>query len=59
MKIPVWFASIIVTAGLSFQGWLALEVIELRSDVAGIKAELNNKDTAQVSLLNPNQKSER
>lgn len=55
MKTPVWLASIIVAAGFSFQGWLALEVIELRSDVAMIKAELDAKSTAHVSSLNPNQ----
>lgn len=40
MKIPVWLATIIVTASFSVWGWMALQIIEMRSDIAGIKATL-------------------
>ncbi|MDD5139386.1 MAG: hypothetical protein PHY43_03880 [Verrucomicrobiales bacterium] len=38
MKIPVWLASIIVTAAFASQGWLIMAVIDLKTDVAALKA---------------------
>ncbi len=41
MKIPVWLASILVSAVLGSQGWLVLAVVELKTDIAAVKATLS------------------
>jgi len=45
MKLPVWLASIIVSALLASQGWLVVAVVDLKSDVAALKAILSVKQT--------------
>lgn len=38
MRIPVWLATIICGAMLAAQGWLVQAVIDLKTDMAAIKA---------------------
>ena len=41
MKIPIWLASILCSAVLTSQGWLVLAVVELKADMAAVKATLS------------------
>jgi len=41
VRVPVWLASLIVAGAFSSQGWLVLAVIDLKSDVAAVKAVLH------------------
>lgn len=43
MKIPVWLASVLATAALASQGWLILCVIDLRTDMAVVKAAISHQ----------------
>jgi hypothetical protein len=45
MKIPVWLATIIVSAAFTSQGWLILAVIELKTDVATLKQSISEKNS--------------
>ena len=40
MKIPIWFLTLAVGAIFALQGWTLNQVVNLRSDVAAIKAVL-------------------
>lgn len=40
MKIPVWLASIIVTALLAVAGWFASTILDVRADQAVMKNDM-------------------
>ena len=46
MKIPVWLASAIVGAFLAGHGWLILAVIDLKTDMATVKAIVSAEQQA-------------
>jgi hypothetical protein len=45
VKLPVWLSSILVSAFLASQGWLVLAVIDLKDDMAAVKATLTVEKT--------------
>ena len=42
MKIPVWLATVICTAGFAALGWLCLTVVDLRTDFAVVKNDVGS-----------------
>jgi len=48
-RVPVWFASIAVGAMLVLQTWMLTEIVNLKVQVAEIKATINTP-TAQMNL---------
>jgi hypothetical protein len=51
MKIPVWLSTILVTAFIGAHGWLIVAVIDLKTDMAGIKAILSQKEQQQQTTI--------
>jgi hypothetical protein len=43
LKIPVWLATVLATAVIASQGWLILAVIDLKTDMAAVKATLSDQ----------------
>jgi hypothetical protein len=50
MKIPVFIVSIFLTAILSVQGWMAIQIVDLKADTASIKTAIADLQSSRSSL---------
>lgn len=43
IRVPSWFASIIVIGGVAWLSWMSLEIISLEKDMSAVKEHLQIK----------------